>query len=373
MIKYRIFHQALLRATMLGCALLIAAPLTAQEPAAPQSREHVVKRGDTLWDLARTYLRNPFMWPCLWEANKSTLKSGNPNRIYPAENLAVPAVCTTAPAEGPPPPDEPVAAAPAPAEPTGEDRTSFFVTPLRRAAEVVDARSLPRVADLEFYGAAWLGDVASLPVNGRLLRVVAPDRPADRLPEMAHPHDRMYVEHVGPNRPVEGDQLLVLERQRTLKGWGTVIVPSAVVVVDSIAPDVMRVEITKQFGQVLPGFLTMPLPQVPTQALGPLAEVAGGPVGQVVDFLVNESLYGISDVVFVSLGRAVGVELGDELLAYAPRRGGNSEAPVQLPEEPVARMKVIHVSENSSTGRIVSIKHPTIRAGMPVRLARKVP
>lgn len=43
-------------------ALIGARPLAAQEQAqAPQS--HTVKRGDTLWDLAKLYLGDSFLWP----------------------------------------------------------------------------------------------------------------------------------------------------------------------------------------------------------------------------------------------------------------------------------------------------------------------
>ncbi len=31
-----------------------------------EARVHVVQRGDTLWDLARQYLNNPYLWPQIW-------------------------------------------------------------------------------------------------------------------------------------------------------------------------------------------------------------------------------------------------------------------------------------------------------------------
>ncbi len=31
---------------------------------------HIIERGDTLWDLAGKYLKNHFLWPQIWEANK---------------------------------------------------------------------------------------------------------------------------------------------------------------------------------------------------------------------------------------------------------------------------------------------------------------
>ena len=45
------------------------------------SRTHVVRRGDTLWDLARAYLDNPFMWRLIYDANRDVVE--NPHWIYP--------------------------------------------------------------------------------------------------------------------------------------------------------------------------------------------------------------------------------------------------------------------------------------------------
>jgi LysM repeat protein len=45
---------------------------------------YVVKRGDTLWDIAGYYLRDPWQWPELWYANPQV---ENPHLIYPGDEL----------------------------------------------------------------------------------------------------------------------------------------------------------------------------------------------------------------------------------------------------------------------------------------------
>lgn len=48
---------------------------------------HLVQKGDTLWDLGRKYLGNPFSWPQIWELNKDWIK--DPHWIYPGDPLLV--------------------------------------------------------------------------------------------------------------------------------------------------------------------------------------------------------------------------------------------------------------------------------------------
>lgn len=45
---------------------------------------YVVKKGDTLWDIAAYFLRDPFYWPELWNANPDIT---NPHLIYPGDEL----------------------------------------------------------------------------------------------------------------------------------------------------------------------------------------------------------------------------------------------------------------------------------------------
>jgi LysM domain len=60
---------------------------------------HIVEKGDTLWDLSRTYLGNPYLWPQIWDQNRYVTDA---HWIYPGDPLLLPQVALISPEAGQP-------------------------------------------------------------------------------------------------------------------------------------------------------------------------------------------------------------------------------------------------------------------------------
>lgn len=378
--------MARLREAAVAALAVVAAgvvPAAAQEragaPPQPQGREHVVRRGDTLWDLAGFYLNNPFLWGLIYDANRETVE--DPHWIYPSERLRIPPLPPAVPSQtaGPPAapaetPNAPVSAAPegAAAEPGAGAEPQPGAQPAVPAAGAAETgRDMPVEAG-DYYAAPWLGDETELPAVAELIGTVDRGTADTKLPEMVFRYDRVYLRYTNDARPQVGDRLLLVQTGRFVDGLGSVIVPGGVVTIEAAGESVLTGVVSEQFERIATGALAIPLDTFPGMA-GPAQPVEDGIEGKLVAFVEEQPVPGVADQAFIDIGAEQGLAIGDELIAYVPERRAPLGYTETLPPEPVARLRVIRVAANSATVQVESMTHAMLRPGLPVRLVGKVP
>lgn len=75
-----------IRAVFAAALLTVATYAIAAELRGDHPDTYVVKRGDTLWDISARFLKRPWLWPEIWQANPQIK---NPHLIYPGDVISL--------------------------------------------------------------------------------------------------------------------------------------------------------------------------------------------------------------------------------------------------------------------------------------------
>ncbi len=331
-----------------------------QVPATAERREHVVRKGDTLWDLAKTYYGNPFLWKVIYDANKPVVE--NPHWIYPIERLIIPGLDASAsrPLGNPVPPSIAIEVIPM-VEPADTPATVLTTVDMRR----------PLVAPLEHMTAPWLLGTPVASVLGRIVRVSDPSATDDLIPQQLYPNARVVLGELRGTPMRVGDSIQIVRVGRRLGTYGFVVEPLGIMRVDSLGTAIATAHMLRQFGPAKVGDYVMALPHAPMIGWE-LQPVSGGAEGKVLEFLDPAEIHGPGDLAFISLG-AGDVRIGDELAVYIPQQRLDNERPDILPAQMVGVVRVIKVTDHSATVRVTGVRNTGFRNGLPARLVRRAP
>lgn len=77
-------QRTLLLGLLAGCCFGLQAQSLQLRDNHPET--YTVRKGDTLWDISGHFLRSPWLWPRLWQANPQV---ANPHLIYPGDVLTL--------------------------------------------------------------------------------------------------------------------------------------------------------------------------------------------------------------------------------------------------------------------------------------------
>ncbi|HXE57183.1 MAG TPA: LysM peptidoglycan-binding domain-containing protein [Gemmatimonadales bacterium] len=374
---------------LLGALVPGLLPGQGQEP-----RTHTVRKGDTLWDLAKAYFGDPFLWPEIYRLNTQVVE--DPHWIYPGEVLrlaggpdvaAVPSTDTpvdSAAADGVPadsavvPPAEPagdaVALAPEP-EPEEQGGPLFGPPPLDRsgAAELRAYReqSYRLLRRSEFYSSGFLTEGDTLPF-GKLLGSVTPQYIGTALRNRPTVFGKVAVVPPADAAYQVGDTLLFVRIDRTIRGYGEVVVPTGMGrVIDAGGPETL-VMVIAEYGPIRGGQLVLPAEKFLDPGHVRPLPVADGVEGRLIQGREPRTFKSPQDVVFIDKGRRDGVARGDIFEIWRAPQSGEGRVASTIAEV-IARVQVVHVRERTATARVLTVTAPDLPPGSRVRQVAKLP
>jgi hypothetical protein len=371
--------------TALVGALACPSLLAAQQPVAgaPQpaaggqqpvavATSHTVKTGDTLWDIARLYLSDPFLWPEIYRLNTAIVE--DPHWIFPGEVLALPDPASLGAPIIPVATDE---VAPG----SMEGPTIFSRSPLAqlragapaRSSRTVVMQAPPPIREWEYYAAPWVDREGGPRGAGRVVQAVdIPGIGSEVEHDRVQFQDRIYVTPPSEAMPQRGDRYLTYALGPVLTDLGQVILPTGIVEVERAGDgEATTVRIVRQFDEIKIDQFIMPMDTLRMPVGGELTPIELGVTARIQWLRNDPILASIQQYVVLNATARDGIRLGDRFTFLRGRT--KVEGGVTLPEEEIAVGQVIRVTDRAVTAIVISQKHPAIREGTLARLTGRMP
>ena len=295
----------------------------------PVPELHVVRRGDTLWDICFLYFNDPWQWPKIWSYNPQIT---NPHWIYPGDLVRLLPRGVFAQASAPEP-ETPAATTTPPVDAVPAPQRSFEVG-IKQTA-FVEKSDLDR----------------SITIDGSVDEKV-----------LLGNGDTVYLSYPPGRPPKVGERCSIYQPDNVVKSHGAVVGAYVHVLgtleVQSVTQDKrargvilqvsQEIERGAKVGPLVTSFKTVPpsLPKVDAQ-------------GTVVAMLTHDQLIGQGEVVFVDLGKRSGVEVGNRMFvvrrgdAY-PRTMNNQvgQDDRKFPARALGQIVIVDVGQNISIGLV---------------------
>ncbi len=380
-----------IRCAFAAATVFASAPLNAQDTTAAAPRNHMVERGDNLWNLAQRYLGNPFLWTELYRLNRDVIE--DPHWIYPGEVLRLPG-------------DEIVQATPPTGRETPQPQGQVTTPAVTVAPSTPPAEGLPTslFAKVQHAGNASQG---TLITNRGEVAVTPPPtvRPGEALvapfvereggprsfgrilksSDLAgiaqateryrfQPYDRILIEPPAGQIAAEGERYLSFRLGPILEDQGQIMIPTGIVEViqspRSGAPAVGK--FIRAFGEMNAADRLIPLD---TAGLGTTVRprrVSDGPSTTIRWISGEPVLPSVQNFIVLGLTSRDGIRPGDEFLLYRPRPKAEEGAPSD-PPVPIGRAQVVRATPYGVTAVIIGQEQPAIQEGMPARVSARMP
>jgi LysM repeat protein len=348
-------------------ALLEAQDPATPGPTPPQAATYVVRAGDTLWDIARQALGDPFLWPEIYRLNTDVVE--DPHWIYPGEVLRL-AQAVVAGAE----PEVIPEAAPRRTVFTGDTIRGAddprlvvghgFRGPAVRTGEFLTAPYVDRVGGPEEIGRiSFIGDVTRTPRErtAEFTAVQLGDIVTLDMKQPVTAGTRLLAFGVG-------DVL----RDRDLREVGQLIYPVGVVRVErgAAAGQPVHARLVQQFSRVLVDQGLLPMAPPPTATERP-APIASSQVYTTLHMVNEPELASLTTYLIISGTTRDRLTPGDRVSFFRPAT--RTESGQMIAESEIARGQVIRVTEYATTVIVTGQQYSDLTVGTLARLIAKMP
>ncbi|CAN5470803.1 hypothetical protein BH09GEM1_BH09GEM1_09090 [soil metagenome] len=344
-------------------SLASVSSIRAQDTRADIPASHTVKRGDTLWDLAQTYLGDAYLWPTIYRLNTDQIE--DPHWIYPNEVLRLPGAA-------------PVAAVATPQQAVSRAGPSIFRRELvtRAASTVAEPAAPARVPIGDVLRASFVTAEQGPRSPGKLLfSADIPGIAKERATSNFQLYDKVLMDPPPGSIAGESEKFMSYKLGETIEGFGTIVIPTALLQVVR-APrqgEAAIVEVLEVYGSVNADAPVMPLDTAGAGANGTPSLVTDGRVTRIRAIHRESVLPSLDYDVIFELSSRDGIKIGDEVAIFRPRESAIPYERPAIPEVLIGTGRVVRVTPYGSTARITSQQQPAIKVGESVRLTARMP
>ena len=353
------------------CLMIICLSLAAPMNICAQTgqSEYIIKKGDTLWDIAGRERRNNSKWREIWDSNRYI---ENPNRIYPGDKLhlgpvdmSVPSASSIQPADSksiapaPSAQTQPVTLSPMPESASGQPEfhpgttavpdQQNLQTPQRYFGQLTRQQAMTSYYFSRIDQIGFIRTVSDKPI-GYIFK-------AKGDMEMIGTGHTVYIketEHPGQGF-VLGKQYMtyttkLIKNKKTGEVIGNQYIMTGIVEITYRDDQVTVAKVIKAYDSIHKGHFLMPY-----NAQSPVISYTESPKGMKGKIVMAEgdnSLIGQDIVAFIDKGKQDGISVGQRFLVYDqevatpdPKTGEK----ITLPPVDFATLLVLHVEDNFST------------------------